>query len=133
MPFEDRKRKIMEHLGRSSDGVDYSVKKTQDRGSTSSSIPTPTPAANPTPAPIESVSSTPTPVNKEPASAFTPTISLASQSAIGSKVTYKNSASDRQRAIMQHVKRTAAGIKDFSLEPKDRKRKIQEHLRQSKG
>lgn len=132
MAFDNRKKKIMEHLQRSAGGVDYSVKKSQDRRSMSDSLPTPTPASNLTPAPIETMSSTPTPVNKQAAAASTPSFSIASRSGIGAKATYSSGGS-RKRIIMQHVKTTAAGINDFSLEPKDRKRKIQEHLRQSRG
>jgi hypothetical protein len=97
MAADDRKRRIMEHLTKSLDGVkSISPKKTTEP--TTASVPPP-PPPKPTPEAVPKAS--------------------------------KPKASERRRKIMDHVARSSVNFGNFSLDEKERKQQIIEHVRKT--
>ena len=107
MSADERKKKILEHLSRSSETMKtVSIKKTAKEV-------TPPPSPIPEPKPIEENSSTSKAISKS------------------SPETPAAQAESRKRAIMNHLARSNGNFGELSLDSKQRKQKIQEHLRKS--
>lgn len=97
MAVDDRKRRIMEHLAMSSDGMKFLSPKKSPVTPATSAPPPPPPIPTPAPAPVPSTAK----------------------------------AGDRKKRIMDHIARSSVDFGDFSLDEKERKMQIIEHLRKS--
>jgi hypothetical protein len=117
MAAGDRRKKILEHLSQSTNGMSYDFSKKKAK----LSIPS-TP-----PKPIEKPAS---PVMDSSASISSPASSIATTNISNSSFSSLN-IKDRKRRIMNHVKSSSGDFGDFSLNPEQRKRQIIEHIRKS--
>jgi hypothetical protein len=120
MAAGDRKKKILEHLAQSTNGIRYDFSRKKAKSSIS---PTPSqPVEIPTPSSPLGESSTSTPALASP-TISTATISNPSFTPLTKR--------DRKRQVMNHVKSSSGDFGDFSLNPEQRKRQIIEHVRKS--
>ncbi|RMF23777.1 MAG: hypothetical protein D6756_08120 [Cyanobacteria bacterium J083] len=116
--MDERRKKILEHLKKSGAGTDYSPKKTINRPLKDYQSVIKQPLAPEPPKITEVIEPEPTVVPIK----ITPTVKK-----VVSKSTFKSK-------ILDHVKQTAVGFGDFSLDSKSKKKKeIIEHVRKSMG
>lgn len=145
MATDDRKRRIQEHLARSSGGMDYSIEKKKNKATVTSTFSTPTRPSES--APLTStpvVKSTPEelPVTKpEPDTFSVPSPSIPSPPTKTTKIPSRKSFStsdwkqfalgDRKSQIMSHLRSSSDNFKDYALDEKKKKQKIMDHVKRS--
>ncbi|ACK68784.1 conserved hypothetical protein [Gloeothece citriformis PCC 7424] len=105
MATDDRKKRILDHLAKSADGVKFGTPRTPSKSQSSDSLIDSTPSVDlPSPPPIPQPVVSPTP-----------------------------SKESRKRRVMDHVKMSSVNFKDYSVDTEKRKQKISDHLRKSQS